>query len=354
MSTRNHSPRSMGRRTFLRHALGVGGALTASTRPARAQARTLSIMVNAGQYQDTLTRLVIEPLQKKNNVRVLVTPGSSTEMLAKLRAEKASPSVDLVVIAETVAVTGRQEGIFEKMDRAKIPNLADVDPKALNADGFGFASLYATAGIGYNAEKVTPAPQAWKDMWNPAYKSAIGIQDIAGTTGVQFLITAARLHGGDERNIDPGFQAIAELVKGGASINSGKPAEITNLFLTDTILMSPGVENSFYKVYQPKDKRFAFVLPKEGFFAIPYTVEIVKGRRGGDLVYDFLNLQLDPDVQHGFMESILMTPVNTRVKIPPSLAALVPEARTALQFDWAAIARNRAAWQERWNKEIAR
>ena len=104
-------------------------------------------------------------------------------------------------------------------------------------------------------------------------------------------------------------------MKAGASLNSGKPSEITNLFLTDTILMSPGVENSFYKVYSAKDKRFAFVLPKEGFFAIPYTVEIVKGRKGGDLVYDFMTMQLDPEVQRGFMESILMTPVNTKVKI---------------------------------------
>jgi putative spermidine/putrescine transport system substrate-binding protein len=345
--------RPVSRRAFLRHSLVAGGALAAS-RPAAGQTRTLSIMVNAGQYQDTLTRLVIEPFQRKHNARVLVTPGSSTEMLAKLRAEKASPSVDLVVIAETVAVTGRQEGIFEKMERTKIANLADVDPKALNADGFGFASLYATAGIGYNAEKVKPAPQAWKDLWNPAYRGMIGLQDISGTTGVQFLITAARLHGGDERNIEPGFQAIAELMKAGSSINSGKPSEITNLFLTDTILLSPGVENSFYRVYSPKDKRFAFVLPKEGFFAIPYTVEIVKGRKGGDLVYDFMNMQLDPEAQRGFMESILMTPVNAKVRIPPSLATLVPEAKAALQFDWAVIARNRGAWQERWNKEIAR
>ena len=353
MTPRAHGLPAVSRRDFLGQSLLAAGALVVPLK-ATGQTRTLSIMVNAGQYQDTLTRLVIEPFQKKHNVKVLVTPGSSTEMLAKLRAEKASPSVDLVVIAETVAVTGRLEGIFEKMDRAKIPNLADVDAKALNGDGFGLASLYATAGIGYNAEKVKPAPQAWKDMWNPAYKGMIGLHDIAGTTGVQFLITAARLHGGDERNIDPGFRAIAELVKAGASIHSGKPAEITNLFLTDSMLLSPGVENSFYKVYNAKDKRFAFVLPTEGFFPIPYTVEVVKGRKGGDLVYDFINLQLDPEVQKGFMETILMTPVNAKVRIPATLAALVPEPRAALQFDWALIAKNRGAWQERWNKEIAR
>ena len=203
----SQSSRAVSRRTFVRQSLIAGGALAASRR-ATAQTRTLSIMINAGQYQDTLTRLVVEPFQKKHDVRVLVTPGSSTEMLAKLRAEKASPSVDLVVIAETVAVTGRLEGIFEKMDRAKIPNMTAVEPKALNPAGFGFASLYATAGIGYNAEKVKPAPRAWKDMWNPAYKGLIGLQDVAGTTGVQFLITAARLHGGDEGNIDPGFKAL--------------------------------------------------------------------------------------------------------------------------------------------------
>src|SRR5262245_9947988 len=300
MSSGPHRLPASSRRAFLRLSMLAGGALAVPL-GAVGQTRALSIMVNAGQYQDTLTRLVIEPFQQRYNAKVLVTPGSSTEMLAKLRAEKASPSVDLVVIAETVAVTGRQEGIFEKMDRAKIPNLGDVDPKALNPDGFGLASLYATAGIGFNGDKVKPAPQAWKDMWNPAYKGMIGLHDIAGTTGVQFLVTAARLHGGDERNIDPGFQAIGELVKMGASIHSGKPAEITNLFLTDAMLLSPGVENSFYKVYNAKDRRFAFVLPREGFFPIPYTVEVVRERKAGDLVYDFINMQLDPEVQKGFM-----------------------------------------------------
>jgi putative spermidine/putrescine transport system substrate-binding protein len=326
----------------------------AAPRLAFGQQRQLSIMINAGQYQDTLTRLVIEPFQKEFDAKVLVTPGGSVEMLAKLRAEKASPSVDLVVIAEAVAVTGRAEGIFEKMDRSKMANMEDVDPKALNPDGFGFASLYATAGIFYNAEKVKPAPTTWKDMWNLAYGGGMmGLHDTAGTTGVQFLVQAARIHGGSENNIDPGFEALAELKKMGAFVHSGKPAEITNLFLTDAMLVSPGVENSFAKTFAEKDKRYTFVLPADGFFPIPYTVEIVANRKGGDLVYDFMNLQIDPEVQKGFMESILMTPVNNKVHIPPELANLVPTPDRALVFDWAIIAKNRAAWQERFNKEIA-
>ncbi|MBI1775843.1 MAG: extracellular solute-binding protein [Proteobacteria bacterium] len=341
------------RRTFLKASAALAGML-AAPRLAFAQLRQLSIMINAGQYQDTLTRLVIEPFQKKFNAKVLVTPGSSVEMLAKLRAEKASPSVDLVVIAEAVAVTGRAEGIFEKMDRAKIANMKDVDPKALNPDGFGFASLYATAGILYNTEKVKPAPKTWKDMWNPAYKGGImGLHDTAGTTGVQFLVQAARMNGGSESNIEPGFKALAELKKMGAFVHSGKPAEITNLFLTDAMLLSPGIENSFAKTFAEKDKRYSFVLPEDGFFPIPYTVEIVTKRKGGDLVYDFMNMQVDAEAQKGFMESILMTPVNNKVAIPKELAGLVPTPDKALVFNWAIIAQNRAAWQERFNKEIA-
>jgi len=341
------------RRGVLKSGVATAGAL-AAPRLAFGQQRQLSIMINAGQYQDTLTRLVIEPFQKRFNARVLVTPGSSVEMLAKLRAEKASPSIDLVVIAEAVAVTGRAEGIFEKMDRAKMANMKDVDPKALNPDGFGFASLYATAGILYNAEKVKPAPRTWKDMWNPAYQGGIlGLHDTAGTTGVQFLVQAARINGGSESNIEPGFKALAELKKMGAIVHSGKPAEITNLFLTDAMLLSPGVENSFAKTFAEKDKRYTFVLPEDGFFPIPYTVEIVANRKGGDLVYEFMNMQIDPEVQKGFMEAILMTPVNSKVAIPPALAHLVPTPDRALVFDWRIIAQNRAAWQDRFNKEIA-
>ena len=346
--------KGIGRRTALKGAAAFGAAL-AAPRLAFGQQRQLSIMVNAGQYQDTLTKLVIEPFQKKFNAKVLVTPGSSVEMLAKLRAEKASPSVDLCVLAEAVAVTGRAEGIFAKMDRSKMANMKDVDPKALNPEGFGFASLYATAGILYNAEKLQPAPRSWKDIWKPEYNKGgiMGLHDTAGTTGVQFLVHAARMNGGSESNIDPGFKALLELKKMGAFVHSGKPAEISNLFLTDAMLISPGIENSFAKSFEEKDKRYKFVLPEDGFFPIPYTTEIVANRKNGDLVYDFMNMQIDPEVQKGFMETILMTPVNNKVPIPANLASLVPTPDKALVFNWAIIAQNRAQWQERFNKEIA-
>jgi putative spermidine/putrescine transport system substrate-binding protein len=170
---------------------------------------------------------------------------------------------------------------------------------------------------------------------------------------VQFLVEAARLNGGSESNIEPGFKALAELKKMGAFVHSGKPSEITNLFLTDAMLLSPGIENSFAKAFSEKDKRYTFVLPEDGFFPIPYTVEIVTKRKGGDLVYDFMNMQLDAEVQKGFMEAILMTPVNNKVSIPAALKSLVPTPDKAVVFNWAIIAQNRAQWQDRFNKEIA-
>ena len=60
MSTPKQSSRAVSRRSFLRQSLLAGSALAAS-RPAAAQARTLSIMVNAGQYQDALGGGTREP-----------------------------------------------------------------------------------------------------------------------------------------------------------------------------------------------------------------------------------------------------------------------------------------------------
>jgi ABC-type thiamine transport system substrate-binding protein len=49
-------------------------------------------------------------------------------------------------------------------------------------------------------------------------------------------------------------------------------------------------------------------------------------------------------------------PTSKKVVVPPSLRNLPmyspQETARAIQFDWATIAQNEAAWRERWDKEV--
>ena len=64
-----------------------------------------------------------------------------------------------------------------------------------------------------------------------------------------------------------------------------------------------------------------------------------------------------PSVQLSLSKAAFIGPVNARVALPAELRGLVPagrdDAEKMIRLDWAHLAKHRAAWLERWNREIA-
>ena len=54
-------------------------------------------------------------------------------------------------------------------------------------------------------------PKSWKDLWDPGYKGKLIIPDINAIGIWEMLIISARLHGGDEGNMDPSFAGLRAL-----------------------------------------------------------------------------------------------------------------------------------------------
>jgi spermidine/putrescine-binding protein len=70
--------------------------------------------------------------------------------------------------------------------------------------------MFAGTIIAYNTNLVKTPPASWADVWKAEFKGKLAIPDISGTSGQQFLMAAARLHGGSLENIDPGFEGEEE------------------------------------------------------------------------------------------------------------------------------------------------
>ena len=315
--------------------------------------KTLSIMSNGGYYLETLQKYVIQPFEKKYGVKVLVTESFSVGMLNRLRAEKQNPSVDLVSIGEIAAVAGRPEGLFDKMDAAKIPNLANVAKHLRNKDGYGVQSVVSPIVIVYNKEKVKTPPAAWADFWNPEYKGKVVIADIDNTMGPMFLVTAARMNGGNESNIDPGFQKMLQLKPNLSYIYKGEGQEVPQGVAQGDIWVSHMMLVKAQELVKGGAK-VGIVIPKEGAHPLPYTLEIVKGAKNLDLANKFVDMALSPEAQLGFAKDLYVTPANLKVVLPDDLKGVLPTADRLMDLDWVAIAKNRSAWTDRWNREITR
>jgi putative spermidine/putrescine transport system substrate-binding protein len=338
----------------------VGCGQTAANKPAvggtgaptpQYAGRTLNIMVNGGYYLDTLKKYVITPYEQKTGVKVQVTEATSVQMVNRLRTEKAAPSVDLVSIAEVAAVPARAEGLFEKIDPSKIPNLADVAPAFKNKDGFGIQSVISPIVIVYNKDKVKTAPTAWADFWNPAYKGKVVIADIDNTMGPMLLATAARINGGSETNIDPGFAKMKELKANLSYIYKGEGQEVPQALAQGDIWVSHMMLVKAMDLVK-NNAPVGIVIPKEGAHPLPFTLELVKGSKNADIASLFLDQALSIEAQEGFAKDMYVTPSNTKAKIEGDLAKVLPRPDQILNLDWAAIAKDRAAWTERWKKEI--
>src|SRR5206468_5915690 len=77
-------------------------------------------------------------------------------------------------------------------------------------------------------KKLKTRPASWADLWNPEYKGRLGLSTPASTLGTVTLLTLARLRGGNEANVEPGFEAVKSLLSSVSSIQA-VPANLRTL-----------------------------------------------------------------------------------------------------------------------------
>jgi putrescine transport system substrate-binding protein len=131
--------------------------LGASAELARAQEQTLHIF-NWNDYiaPETLTRFTAE-----TGIRVTYNTYDSNEVLdARLRAGRSG--FDLVVPSASPFLAQQiPAGLYQPIDRSKIPNYGNLDPAIMRAlehydpgNRFAIPWMWGTTGIGYNVERV--------------------------------------------------------------------------------------------------------------------------------------------------------------------------------------------------------
>src|SRR5262245_18023096 len=206
----------IGRRTFLEITSGaavaaVAGACRRSPGPSDGAAR-LRVMLNGGIYEELARRLVIDPIEKETGARVDVVPASAAQIITRLLAERASPSVDVVIVDQLVMGKAIDEGVFERIEPGNIPHMRDLTSEAIDARGFGPVVHSHNLVLGFNTKLLSiEPPKAWADLWDSRFKGLVVPGAIALTPGLLFLLQANSLNGGTYENVDPGFAALARL-----------------------------------------------------------------------------------------------------------------------------------------------
>jgi putative spermidine/putrescine transport system substrate-binding protein len=320
-----------------------------------ASADELVVATFGGTFVDNSKKCHAAAFEKATGSTVKYVLGSSVQTMAKLRAAGARSELDVAYMDSQIVKQAKAEGLLQPLESAKIAGWSDLYDASRDKDSYWVSMMFAGTIITYNTNLVKTPPTSWADLWKPEWKGKLAIPDISGTSGQQFLMAAARLHGGSVENIDPGFEAIKKL-KPNIQMMYTQPDQIIPLFERGDIALAVWYTDRTGAAAL-KGVPVAAAYPKEGGIGIVPTVSVPKASGKRELAQRYIAVLLSPEGQLCFGQSQFAGPTNKKVQLPPDLAKLVPYGPIVERMffpDTDLVAKKFPEWSERWGREIAR
>jgi putrescine transport system substrate-binding protein len=290
----------------------AGAALFFAAAPALPKERVVNYY-NWSDYQDPT---VLDAFTKETGIAVRYDTFDSNDTLeAKLLAGHSG--YDVVVPSAYFLARQITAGIFQKLDKSKLPNLLNVWPEIANqlltydpGNQYAVDYMWGTTGIGYNVKKVkeTLGPDAaidsWDDVFDPdkiAKFKDCGIHlldssDDIMTAGLHYL------------HIDPDTSDPADLEKVTALLMKIRPdvrkfhsSEYLNALATGEICFVVGFSGD---VIQAKRRaadakggiEIGYSIPKEGAQLWFDTLAIPRDAPDPQEAHELINYLIKPEV----------------------------------------------------------
>lgn len=290
----------------------VGIATAALALPAAAQKQRV---VNVYNWSDYIDPSVLEDFTKETGIKVKYDTFDSNDILeTKLLTGKSG--YDVVVPTAYFLERQIKAGVFQKLDKSKLPNLKNVWPEIANrlaiydpGNQYSVNYMWGTTGIGYNVKKAQAAMGGQPiDSWDIVFKP----ENLARfkDCGVMMLDSSDDLMPAALRylGLDPNSSAQADLEKAADLIASVRPSvrkfhssEYLNALATGEICLVVGwsgdIKQAQKRAAEAKGPvEVGYVIPKTGAqmwfdnFAIP------KDAKNSAEAHAFIDYMLRPDV----------------------------------------------------------
>jgi putative spermidine/putrescine transport system substrate-binding protein len=340
----------MHRRVLL---LAAIAALLSLARPAAA-AEPLVISTWGGNWKDTVERVVAKPFTAKTGIPVEFEVGGTLDRLAKARVAKGAPLVDITLTTTHVGRLYISDGLFEKLDMAKLPNARELAREALRSDHHVGVWAYVYT-IAYRPDLVKMDIAKWADLWDPQLKGKVGMPDFDPS---HIITISALLEGGNEINWEKGQERLKRL----------KP-NIAAFFATDARsqdLMKTGEApvqvmlsiNAFHLIEQGMNVKVVSPTDRGGIVGID-TIAVMAGTKKSDAAHQFVNFALSKDIQEQLAATFKAGPTNLKATVPAKLKGQPGVFTTAAEWKERAYimndearAKTLPAWKEWFNANI--
>jgi putative spermidine/putrescine transport system substrate-binding protein len=343
------------RRGFFRLATAAVATSVASpavfSAQAWAQNKTFVVYSFDGVLGKTFKELIIPPFEAKHGVRIetITMPGSVPPMQKiKAMVDAGRPEADVLPMQLTDYVFARRNNLVLPIGRNDIPEYKNLYPQFITDHGPGL--LLWSYGIAYNTNHIKQAPTTWKDLWNPAYKGKVAINDPIFDQVLQMVnltYTGKPLPVTDET-----FKRLTELRPNLLTLYS-TGAQAEQLMRQEEIWIG-AMWNSRTAAVQDEGAPWKFAAPNEGFFVRYNPFGIPRGARDPDFAKEWINYVCGKGPQSILAEKGYQGSPNKDVvysdHIKSRLIVTDPEVlKRAVKEDFDTIVDNIPEWRRRWD-----
>ncbi len=272
-------------------------------------------VVNVFNWSDYIEPSILEDFTKETGIKVVYDVFDSNEILeTKLLA--GGTGYDIVVPSGNFLARQVQAGVFQKLDKAKLPNLKNSWDMVTNitahydpGNEYSINYMWGTTGIGYNKKKVaerlgTDAIVSWKTIFDPAEVAKLGdcgIYMLDSSTDI--LPTVLNYLG-----LKPDSREQADLDKAEAAMLAIRPhirkfhsSEYINALANGDICVAIGFSGDMFIARDRATEadqgiEIAYSVPQEGAYMWFDQMAIPADAKHVDEAHAFLDYILRPDV----------------------------------------------------------
>jgi spermidine/putrescine transport system substrate-binding protein len=302
MATENRRARRLSRGDFLK-VIGAGAVAGSTLSVLACQPNTTAQssggggggpeekVLNLYNWNQYVAKRTIPNFEKQTGIKVTQDFFSSNEeLLAKLQA--GGTGYDVIVPSDYMISIMIKSDILEPLDMSKIPNFKNIGDnyKGLPYDPDNEYSVpyqWGTTGILYNQKKLGKLEPSWEPMWDPAFKSKIGMMnDERETIGAALYKLDYSVNTIDQEKLDEAEAQLKEqkpLLRGYFDSTQNRPLVING----DLWLGHVYSGDAFLALSSNED--LDYLIPKPGATRWTDNMAIPKGAEHPDNAHKFIN-----------------------------------------------------------------
>jgi putative spermidine/putrescine transport system substrate-binding protein len=332
----------------------LGAALLCIALPAVAAVGELTVISFGRADRAAIAAAYIDPFAKATGIAVnsLSYDGQVTELTQMVRA--GAPVWDVMQVESRTLEQGCRQGLFEKLDPARVPRAADFIPGALSACGVG---IFTWAQALVYSDQLRDAPRSWADFWNTRkYPGKRGLRRSAKYT----LEIALLADGVDPKDVYATLSTEAGVARAFRKLDQIRKntvwweaaAQPAALLDAGTVSMSSGYTLWFDP--EQERNRHTHIVWRQSLYDID-SWAIPKGSPKRDEAYRFITFASSPEAQKALSEQITYGPTNRNAVelLPAHLAGYLPSSPPnlagALRIDTAFWIEHGDALERRFN-----